>query len=435
MLIVVPISLADAKLADSLVKSLEKFPVGANHNLLIVASPNAKEPANDLLAKIKGYFVNSTLEIFVANNDFGWPRASNFYFQQACYVIPKYCKPNQGWLWMELDSVPLAANWLTILEQEYYADSQIAHQQSRQAFRYLGTTEKTIKAYGGELADDGNHMASCGIYPGDFSAICAVMNSLPGVSKHFSAHIKWYTTILKGTPQLNVSPLIQNNRDTTNYRLEEGKIICDSVAKNAWELHWNKEVSDQTILLHGCKDGSLIKIVQEDRKVNFIERNTLSAESKSGPTFGNPQNLKLAAPQPIQNNPKPTGPKEETTKVVHQQLAKPANVRGFGSFSETGAARTQTHFDSAGNLILPKATPPEPVVETTSTVVTPQFSVPVIAPKLEEVIVQQVKAKQPTKKSRRGRTGTMSEEQRAAQGQRMREMWAAKKQSKELQAA
>jgi hypothetical protein len=435
MLITVPISRADAKLADSFVKSLEKFSVGANHNLLIVASPNAKELANDLLAKIKGHFVNSALEIFVGDNDFGWPRASNFYFQQTCYIIPKYCKPTQGWLWMELDSVPLMKDWLTILEQEYYADSQAAHQQSRQAYRYLGTTEKTIKAYGGELADDGTHMASCGIYPGDFSSICAVMNSLPSVGKHFSAHIKWYTTIFKGTPQLNVSPLIQDNRDTANYRLEKGKIICDSVAKNAWGLHWNEEVSDQAILLHGCKDSSLIDVVLEDRKVNFVQRDSSNVGIKSNPTFGNPQNLQIAVSPPVASTPKSTTPKEETTRVVHPQLAKPANVRGFGSFSETGASKAQVQFDSKGNLVLPKVERVIAEDSTTSTVVTPQIPAPVEPPKLQDVIVQQAKRKSSPKKSRRGRTGTMSEENRTAQGQRMRDMWAAKKQSKELQLA
>jgi len=86
-------------------------------------------------------------------------------------------------------------------------------------------------------------------------------------TRHWTHVIQWYVV-----KELKDSPLIQNNWRTKNYRYSSGQIVCDSVANLAWDVHWNKAVNEDAVLVHGCKDDSLVKLLlnnnsNEDMKI------------------------------------------------------------------------------------------------------------------------------------------------------------------------
>jgi hypothetical protein len=59
--------------------------------------------------------------------------------------------------------------------------------------------------------------------------------------------------------------LIQNNWRTTEYeRQPDGRITCQSIANWAWDKHFNDPVRPDAVLLHGCKDGSLIELFKAE---------------------------------------------------------------------------------------------------------------------------------------------------------------------------
>ena len=370
MLVVLPISRADAHLTDAMEKAFQKFNPGTGHNLLVVAGPDARTEADVLLNKLRPFFANSGVEIFVSANNQGWPRACNSYFQQSTFLIHKYAKPNQGWLWMELDSVPVAPNWLTILEQEYYADSTFAQAEGRPMRRYMGAMEKTIKSVAGELTDAGEHMAPVGIYPADFSSTCPVLKSLGGIQFHFAAHIKWYP--LKS---LNRTSLIQNNRDTCNYRVEDGAIVCDSQARNAWDIHWNSPLGKDTLILHGCKDGSLIDVVDSSRTVTIETKVAIPVPKVvAKPYFQHITPYQTATLPKQQHVPVPPTPvsrlgEMKSTPVIHQKLP-PPTVRKFGELAASHSNTAPQKYDDSGLAVatpvqsVPAPAPePTPVVE------------------------------------------------------------------------
>lgn len=418
MLAVIPISLKDAHLAESFQKALKKFHPGANHSALIVASPAAKELAVNLGRNLQDSFSQLALEIFTADNNQDWPRACNFYFQQAVRLVPKYAKPNQGFLWLELDSVPVTNNWMDILEQEYYSDSQIAHQERRNTYRFMGATEQTIKSFGGELNPTaGHHMASVGVYPADFGITCPVLNGLQNQNVHFSVHLKWYTTIHKNVPQLNVTKFIQNNRDTEKYREENGQIICDTVAgipRNAFGVEWNNPLSRDTVLLHGCKDGSLIEVVSADRKVEWTPKQV------SIPTVQPTRKPFSYATQPLPHPIAPVAPTSkivEQTVVVHQPLPKATTIQTFGQHGAMGLSKTAAQYDEQGN---PLAAIPEYIPPYAPIIVQPE------QPKAED--------KPPVPRSYKGKNRRKVEwtpERRAAQAERMRLQQAKKRTTSE----
>lgn len=391
MLVVLPISNSDAHLTDAVERAFQKFQPGANHNLLVVSSPNAKDQARDLLNKLQKYFVNATNEVFNTNHSLDWPRACNFYFQQTCYLVPKYTKPTQGWLWMEMDSVPLTKNWLDYLEQQYYADNQLAAQQGRQMYRFMGAQEKTIKSFGGELDNgQGFHMASVGIYPADMVARCPVLNSLPSVNTHFSTHIKWYSTVCKGNPALHVTPLIQNNRETGNYRFEEGRIVCDGIARNAFDVQFNEPLSEGAVLLHGCKDGSLIDLVPEDRAIKAIIRQDAKPPQRAErkPYF-NPPPFQVEIPTPEAE----VKPVQQTVQMEVQGPTLPPVARKFGDHATLQASKPAVQFDETTGLAIQ---PPSPPVFSTPPIVAPESP---SAPQVPES--SDVAPKQPKKKAKK----------------------------------
>lgn len=418
MLVVLPLSRSDAHLTDAMERAFQKFSPGANHNLLVVASPDAKNEAEVLLNKLRGYFVNAALEVFVSNNTFGWPRACNHYFQQACYTVSKYVKPTQGWLWMEMDSVPLTSNWLTILEQEYYADALVGTAEGRSMRRFMGAPEKTLKSVQGELVDDGFHMASNGVYPGDFGPTCPVLKSIPGVNNHFSVHLKWYPV-----KSFNSTKLIQNNRDTNNYRQEEGKIVCDSIARNAWDFHYNEVLSEEAILLHGCKDGSLIDLVPESRTVTIPQRNVVPIPKVQAKPYAQHVNPYQTAPLPYsppQVQPTPvslTGEAMRTTPVVHAKLP-PPTVRKFGEHAASKENVAPQKYDESGLAI---ATPaPIGVIGNTPLIPVPSQSpeTPALVPVVEQKAPTPRSYKKGPKKGRRAWTP----EQRQQASERAKKM-------------
>lgn len=433
MLLVLPISKSDAHLTDAMVKAFQTFTPGNNHRLLVVSDPKAQEDASVLLGKLREYFSEAKQEVFSANNSYGWPRSCNYYFQQACHLVTKYAKANQGWLWMEMDSTPIASNWLTLIEQEYYRDSETAFQENRQVYRFLGAKERTILSKMGEFHDDGYHMAAVGVYPGDYAA-CPVMKSITGVDKHFSVHLKWYP--LKG---FNISPLIQSNRDTLNYRLEGDAIVSDSQANNPWDIHFNAPIGENTVLLHGCKDGSLINVISPARKVS-IEILPPKASPAPAPVkyakFGQPLPFSVDN-QPI-NRPIGVQPQAapqtvlETTKVEHPQLPKPTTVMKFGQFEASGAGKAHVQFDGVGNPA--SYSPPViPAEITSSEVVTPP-AIPVqveppVAPQSAPVIGEQAQAQVPAapKRSKKdARKSAWTPERRAKQAEIFKARMAAK---------
>ena len=267
MKLVIPVSKHDRHLIPDFLKCIEKFPIGSEHDLLIVGSKENEEHIVSFEKQIKHLFDTSEKHI-IADTMFGWPMSCNIYFQQACAHL-KQDEDTDAFFWFELDSVPLKENWLDLISFEYYADTTRAVKEKRDPMIYLGAKERVYEGKNGELLPEsvaGHRMAQVGVYS---TEIChaPVLNSLSMTTRHWTHVIQWYVV-----NDMKDSPLIQNNWRTEKYRYQDGKLVCNSIANLAWDVHWNKPVSDDAIIVHGCKDGSLVKLLlnnttNEDMKV------------------------------------------------------------------------------------------------------------------------------------------------------------------------
>lgn len=262
MLLVIPFSASDKNLAPTVQEAFQAFPPGADHELLVIAYPNVRDEAVVFQQSLSKYFRNTFLHVLHGDNQYGWPYAMNELFQAAALKAQHLLAQGGCWLWFEMDSTPTQPNWLTTLQTAYFADSLAAQREGRQMKRFMGVRERALRTFNGELVaaeQAGTIMAAVGVYPPDFAtSASAIIKVIPTGNLPFYLSLQWYTA-----KSLQETPLIQNNKDTLNYRKEEGKIVSDSRANNPWNIHWNNPVRDEAILIHGCKDGSLLATILE----------------------------------------------------------------------------------------------------------------------------------------------------------------------------
>jgi len=256
MKLVIPVSKHDRHLIPDFISAINKFPVGEEHDLLVIGSRENEEVIIGFEKQIKHLFKSSEACI-IPDTMMGWPMSCNFYFQQACAHLRKD-EETDAFLWFELDTVPMRENWLDLIAFEYYADTTRAVKEKREPLIYLGVKERVYEGKNGELIPEsvaGHRMAQVGVYS---TKICSapVLNSLSVSNRHWTHIIQWYVV-----NRMKESNLIQNNWRTEKYRNSSGEMVCDSISNLAWDVHWNKSVSEDAVLVHGCKDGSLVKLL------------------------------------------------------------------------------------------------------------------------------------------------------------------------------
>jgi hypothetical protein len=273
MKLVIPVSRHDRHLIPAFLKSIETFKPGSEHELLVFGSREAESDVLEIEAKIKHLF-NSSETFIIDDTMLGWPMSCNFYFQQLCrYISGK--KDIDSFMWFELDTTIMKSNWLDIISYEYYSDTTKAVKEKREPAIYLGSRERVYEGRNGELLPEslaGQRMAPVGVYSREI-CFSHVLNSLSMVNRHWTHVIQWYVV-----KRLKNSSLIQNNWRTKNYRHEDKNIVCDSDANLAWDVHWNKPVDEDAVLVHGCKDGSLLKLLLDNNNDDMKMVKNLSVE-------------------------------------------------------------------------------------------------------------------------------------------------------------
>lgn len=253
MLLVLSVSLSDAKNIPTLEKAFGVFSPGSGHKLLVLGSPNASSSVKETAQNLSKHFAgNAATYIFDLDCDLGWPTACNTYFQQAAwYIGSAYDEP---WLWYEVDTTPTRSGWLDEIDSAVHALTAEAQRDGKRVPRYFGASEPACLEYQGALMPEaGRQMAAVGVYPANMSNVLS-LRAISATNIIWNTFLRWY--VMEAFAELS---LIQNNWRTAKYRRDEdGVIVSDSVVNWAWDVHFNKPVRHRAALVHGCKDGSLL---------------------------------------------------------------------------------------------------------------------------------------------------------------------------------
>lgn len=265
MLIVIPVGPADAPNLHLLTQAITRLGV-VEAPILIVSVPSLQAEAESAAATL-----NATVAI--TDDEFvgPWPVGPDRMFLWTIRHLAEIGN-DQSWLWLEPDACPIKEGWDVKLKNEYLAAQ-------KPYFGYVRQTAWRDKDGNLTPIEGDNVMLGVAIYPPHMEKdkeLIPLLNdlSLPDPVSHppvpWDIYLRW-AFFRSGVHATNV---IYDRWRTCNYaRGEFDEIICEPVATEKFAV--GGTVPDEAVLVHGCKDGSLHKLiigpVVEVQSKEFVE--------------------------------------------------------------------------------------------------------------------------------------------------------------------
>lgn len=253
MLLVFPVSVVDAQLALDVSEWMRSLGPYSRHKALMAWS---SELPVDKRAAIAAHFKAMdwaepprAFSVGVKDSEQKWPTAANVIFRECAKMVAQFPQFRCPWFFFEPDCTPMVPGWLDKLADTYNEDITRP---------FLGRVQDTFNLVGGERVKVGQHMVGTAIYP-------PVLE--PYTKAHLHPAFAFDHAISRDiAPHWRDTRLIQHNWSTGNYRrTPEGRIVCDKVrlrfSQQGQQL--DRYVAPETLVLHGCKDGSLIKLLKQ----------------------------------------------------------------------------------------------------------------------------------------------------------------------------
>lgn len=265
VLAVFPISHVDANLALGLAKRITELGGCPNHRALIVSTARARGYLSSIQAELEKSFSKVETFLPVRQHEEGWPSSSNHMFKQAAIYVAELTDYDGPWYFIEADSTPIKPQWLDLLNGEYLSSGK----------PFMGVIHDTIvvdyNSTPGNIIRkvDGQHMVGTGIYPKNAAATIPLFQyiddgtiqrlppSLPALP--WDCLIQGYTV-----PRCRHTALIQHDWKANNFRQDaSGVVVHDQVQP----FGVNNPLRADAVIHHGCKDGSLLRLLTEPVKV------------------------------------------------------------------------------------------------------------------------------------------------------------------------
>lgn len=258
MKVILPVSHRDGELALKLAAQIALLGNVESYEALVVSNHKGREFADGVTAIFQTCFATTNLvEVPNQCENNGHVQAANHMFRSTANYLEN--SGNQmPWYWLEADNTLLDPNWLRRLDSAYYAATE-----NRKFF--MGHVKPTPS-----MARDGSvsypnpedtFMVGSGIYPPNLSRYSRLWQT---------AQVTPWDTYIRFEIKKFVqpTPLIAHNWNTLNYRVVDGKLICDKGSEQSHSTT-EPEFNKAAVVFHGCKDGSLLDLV-----ASVVERST-----------------------------------------------------------------------------------------------------------------------------------------------------------------
>lgn len=246
--LIIPLSLEDAHLLPDFVELYQRLGGTPSHEVMLFPTAGVLQQAKQAQQAMLPFAKNVEVVPWEMPNQHTFPAAGNFMFQHC--VFEHQARGDGPFYYFELDNTPREKGWMEKIEVDYVMSG----------CRFMGTDApmRVKNPQNGQIITDeqDRFMIGTGIYPAQFSRWC------DGQFKFAKFQEPWDTLIRNYTNRsLHKTKLIQHRWRTCNYREEEGKIICDNDASNPFGTDSSGEISKDAIVVHGCKDGSLARLI------------------------------------------------------------------------------------------------------------------------------------------------------------------------------
>lgn len=252
MNLVIPTSRNDVALLGPLAEVFNHLGSCKGHTLIVCPADGAEQEANDFKQSVGHLFDRAVVRPTPINIS-GWPIAPNRHFREVCALMMSEYNNAPFWFF-EPDCTPLRPGWLSAIDEAYKLGRQ----------PFAGAIVPTRVTDGkGNHSTDGEHMVGCGIYPPDFYKRSQLMLALdrkmpfsPLPLEPFDVRVRFEVV-----PYALKLTTLQHNWRTLNYREKGGVIDCDHDTRNPAHTSHAKPVDPDALVVHGCRDSSLAKLV------------------------------------------------------------------------------------------------------------------------------------------------------------------------------
>lgn len=252
MNLVIPVSENDAHLLGPLAEAFLHLGQCKGHTLIVCPSEGAEQPGHDFKDSVSKLFDRAVVRPVKVEVS-GWPIGPNRQFRVIGQLMAaEYA--DAPWWFFEPDCTPVAKGWLQAAQRQY--------EEGRKS--YCGALVPTILTNSeGQRRREGKHMVGCGIYPPDAFTRSALMLTLDRRMSFSPLPMEPFDLRMRMEIEPNASNLtiLQHNWRTVNYRREDGKIVCDPDPDTANGHDFAKPVAEGTMVVHGCRDSSLARLV------------------------------------------------------------------------------------------------------------------------------------------------------------------------------
>ncbi len=242
--IAIPTSQSDIHLLKPLRDVMVALGGLESHSVLIAPAPSVFDQAAEIMEPLKAISRDYLCKAVAAEPEGGWPLAPNQHFKYLVDLLVEIGN-QEPFLNMEPDCTPMRPAWVDDLFAEYRAMKK----------PYMGVIRPTSEVWRGK---EGHHMVGgCAIYGHDFH----LGNTLWCYPRPDQPYDVWMRDVIG--PRAHNTKLIQHLRRTERFEETGGGITChDCPREDAKEFEANRHlVSPDAVLVHGCRDSSLARIV------------------------------------------------------------------------------------------------------------------------------------------------------------------------------
>lgn len=233
------------------------------HSCVLIPAPSVAAISNHLYENLTKAFGACARHVPASISEHqGATLAANQMWQAAV----RYMRDTQNveeWYWFEPDCVPLNERWADEIARDYL------HAQAQRKF-FLGKLVQLATPQSDGTMDidgspNGTYMVGTGVYPARLDAFRPQRSLPPSPLWSLAKQTPWdVLTRLEVVPNAAPTEKIFHNWGTKNYKYHgDGKFTCD-LAVTPTRSTSEFTIPPTTLVIHGCKDTSLIDILMED---------------------------------------------------------------------------------------------------------------------------------------------------------------------------
>lgn len=261
MLLVMPVCAVDLELARNVADWICTLGGAQNHRALLVWAPEVQQSDKDyILERFNKSFARvNQMSPRIPDSVSGWPDAPNLTFEYVvhycCVVDPKYSEGGP-WFFFEADQTPMRPGWLNAIEEEYYKLGKPC----------MGVLEQSWKVPpGGQKVPAGHHLVGTAVYPPYFHTLTDSYKNC----RRIAFDVKMQKDLVDRGRCAHTNLMLHCWLTENFRRIEDGSIVCDKregrlPGQIGYSLDRVVKPTDDFAVVHGCKDGSLLRLLQKE---------------------------------------------------------------------------------------------------------------------------------------------------------------------------